>query len=59
MERLTSHSGRRGGATETARAEAKTEELCDHFWWKRGSVMAAHYVAEVDARENNPIAPVM
>lgn len=59
IKRFTSHSGRRGGATEAARAGAREVEMCDHFRWVRGSKMAALYVAEADARENNPIARVM
>lgn len=59
LKRFTSHSGRRGGATEAARAGARETEMCDHFRWKRGSKMASLYVAEADAREHNPMSRVM
>lgn len=59
LKRHKGHSGRRGGATEAARAGATHEKMCQHFRWVPGSQMAARYVEESDRRENNPMAAVL
>lgn len=59
LKRFTGHSGRRGGATEAARAGATHTQMCDHFRWARGSKMVDLYIEEHDQKENNPMAAVM
>jgi integrase len=59
LKRHTGHSGRKGAATELARAGATSEEVCEHLRWKKGSEMAAHYVEAAALKADHPMTRVM